>query len=66
MVDRLSEFVHECDAMPDELTGIVKMKTSTKSQATYVRYIPQMGCFSTTLYGFRFCPYCGVELGGDD
>ncbi len=59
------EYEHICDAMPDELGGIVKMKGSATSQARFRKYIPRVGYFETALYGFEFCPYCGEKLGGD-
>lgn len=62
MKDNFYEFLHECDEMPEELDSICRIKGSRSSQATYAKYISGVGTFSTTLYDWKFCPYCGEKL----
>ena len=60
------EFEHECDAMPDG-TRFCKINGTSQSQFT----VESMECDanqhvafmnSTTIYGFKFCPYCGQKV----
>lgn len=60
------EFEHECGAMPDG-TRFCKINGSSQSQFAVEsmeynadRQVAFMN--STTIYGFKFCPYCGSKV----
>ena len=55
------EFKHECDKMPDDIR-FLKINGSTSSQFTIEASKSGAGHLMTTLYGFRFCPYCGDDM----
>lgn len=62
------EFQHECNAMPDG-TSFCKINGSSQSQFTVesMKYnADEQFAFlsSTTIYGFKFCPYCGEAMRG--
>ena len=56
------EFEHECEAMPESVR-FVKINGSLSSQFTIETRIMKIGALqSTTLYNFRYCPYCGEDM----
>lgn len=55
------DFKHQCDEMPQDI-DFCKLKGSVTSQFSSKKYVPDMGYFQTTLYGFKYCPYCGEKL----
>lgn len=64
MTDNFYVFDHECDTMPDNVS-FCKLNGSTSSQFTIDQY--ERGTASqTTLYGFRYCPYCGEDMEAHD
>lgn len=65
MEDDFYEFNHKCESMPWEMDGICKIKGSSSSQATFCKYMEGVGRFELTLYGLKFCPYCGTRVERD-
>lgn len=55
------EFKHECDAMPDGIS-FCKINGSSSNQFTIDVRTSGVLLHLTTLYGFRFCPYCGEDM----
>ena len=57
-------FEHKCDKMP---TGVefLKLSWSRTNQFTYRHSETGAVNVSVTLYGFRYCPYCGEDMKGD-
>lgn len=55
------EFNHKCSEMPDE-TSLVKLKFSNSSQFSFEKHVRGAGLFTSTIYGFKFCPYCGEKV----
>jgi hypothetical protein len=64
MKDGFYEFEHECDAMPEHVR-FCKINGDTRSQFTYEACSRGIGLHLTTLYGVRFCPYCGDDMEGE-
>lgn len=60
-MDNFYEFDHECDKMPDGVS-FCKVKSAASTQFTSEKYISNTCLFSTTLYGFKYCPYCGEKV----
>lgn len=60
------EFDHKCERMPYGVS-FCKINGSSTSQFTLDSYKSSKFTHSTTLYGFRYCPYCGkdMEVGND-
>lgn len=54
-------FKHRCFDIPDEVS-FCKIKDSKSSQFTVHKYVSDSVAFETTLYGFKYCPYCGEEF----
>lgn len=65
MTDDFYEFKHECDAMPDGIR-FIKLRGSRSSQFSVDQSKSHLALQSTTLYGFRFCPYCGKDMERED
>lgn len=60
------EWKHKCDKMPYSACSIIKFKESDCSRVTFKYYSREDVSFETVLYGFEFCPYCGVKLGDEE
>lgn len=54
------EFYHKCERMPEE-ARLLKFTGSKSSQFTFECRADGQH-HTTTLYGFKFCPYCGEKL----
>lgn len=61
MSDNFYEFQHKCKAMPNNVS-FAKINGSRDSQFTFEKTVVGTGLFSTILYGFRYCPYCGEDM----
>lgn len=61
MSNKFYEFNHECDAMPDGVS-FCKICECSSSQFTVETRIYGAARQSATLYGFRYCPYCGEDM----
>lgn len=62
MAEDFFEYEHTCDKMPRELRSICKIKDMEVSQADFCNYGGKVS-FSTVVWGFEYCPYCGIKLG---
>jgi hypothetical protein len=60
-MDDFYEFNHECEAMPDGVR-FLKIDGSRSSQFSVQKHYDGVALHLTTIYGFRFCPYCGWEV----
>ena len=59
------EFDHRCEKMPENVS-FCKIKNASSSQFTYEKYEQGIANEAFTLYRFKYCPYCGAEVVGDD
>ena len=64
LADGFYDFNHECDAMPEGVS-FLKINGSCSSQFAICQSEKGVGLQQTTLYGFRFCPYCGEDMEGE-
>lgn len=64
-MNKFYDFEHECDTMPEGVR-FCKINGSSFSQFTFDKYTCGIGVHSTTLYGFRYCPYCGEDMEADN
>ena len=55
------EFNHECEHMPESVK-FCKIKDSSSSIFLFDISERGVGKLQTALWGFRFCPYCGMDM----
>lgn len=62
----MREWEHRCDQMPDELNAFCKLEWDDKSLIHFRSYRKGVVFTEVTLYGFKYCPYCGIKLGEEE
>ena len=55
------EFYHECEDMPEDIV-FCKLDGCKSSQFTVSNHSLGAHTETTTIYNFKYCPYCGEKV----